>query len=145
MVAGTPLMPPLAGHVVMVEEVSEYLYAVDRLFFHACAHLGGWRGCVLAGSAMFLKNDRPFGAGPEEIARHWCAVHAIPFLGGADIGHDAGNKIVPLAHPRIDPKSMRGHLTVGRHFRLCVRTQRIGGVPWHRTLSTIQQRHPHPA
>lgn len=96
MLGGTPLMPGLAGHVVMVEEVSEYLYAVDRLFFHATAHLGGIAGLRLGRVSDVPENDRPFGAGVEEIARHWCARHALPFLGTADIGHDAGNAIVPF-------------------------------------------------
>lgn len=47
MLCGTPLMPGLARHVVMVEEVSEHLYAVDRLFFHLTAHLGGIAGLRL--------------------------------------------------------------------------------------------------
>lgn len=96
MMAGTPLMPGLAGHVVMVEEVSEHLYAVDRLFFHATAHLGGIAGLRLGRVSSVPNNDRPFGATPGEIARDWCARHAIPFLGEADIGHDAANKLVPF-------------------------------------------------
>ena len=39
MIAGTPMMPDLTGHVVMVEEVSEHIYAIDRLFFHLAALL----------------------------------------------------------------------------------------------------------
>ena len=96
MLCGTPLMPGLAGHVVMVEEVSEHLYAVDRLFFHATAHLGGIAGLRLGRVSDVPENDRPFGAEPEEIARYWCARHDIPYLGAADIGHDAANKIVPF-------------------------------------------------
>lgn len=100
MLCGTPLMPGLAGHVVMVEEVSEHLYAVDRLFFHLTAHLGGIAGLRLGRVSEVPENDRPFGASAEEIARRWCDRHAIPYLGAADIGHDADNKIVPfgLAH-----------------------------------------------
>jgi muramoyltetrapeptide carboxypeptidase len=96
MLCGTPLMPGLAGHVVMVEEVSEHLYAVDRLFFHATAHLGGIAGLRLGRVSDVPENDRPFGAEPGEIARYWCARHDIPYLGAADIGHDAANKIVPF-------------------------------------------------
>lgn len=96
MLCGTPLMPGLAGHVVMVEEVSEYLYAVDRLFFHATAHLGGISGLRLGRVSDVPENDRPFGATAEEIAAYWCERHAIPFLGTADIGHDAANRIVPF-------------------------------------------------
>ena len=96
MLCGTPLMPPLAGHVVMVEEVSEHLYAIDRLFFHATAHLGGIAGLRLGRVSEVPGNDRAFGATPEEIARYWCERHSIPFLGDADIGHDAANRIVPF-------------------------------------------------
>lgn len=96
MLCGTPLMPGLAGHVVMVEEVSEHLYAIDRLFFHMTAHLGGIAGLRLGRVSDVPENDRAFGFSPEQIARHWCGRHAIPFLGSADIGHDAANKIVPF-------------------------------------------------
>ena len=96
MLCGTPLMPDLAGHVVMLEEVSEHLYAVDRLFFHLTAHLGGVAGIRLGRIGDVPENDREFGASAEEIARDWCARREIPFLGDADIGHDADNKIVPF-------------------------------------------------
>jgi muramoyltetrapeptide carboxypeptidase len=96
MLCGTPLMPGLAAHVVMVEEVSEHLYAIDRLFFHATAHLAGIAGLRLGRVSDVPENDRPFGITPEAIARDWCERHAIPFLGAADIGHDSGNRIVPF-------------------------------------------------
>ncbi|MCK9543623.1 MAG: LD-carboxypeptidase, partial [Novosphingobium sp.] len=96
MLCGTPLMPGLANHVVMIEEVSEHLYAVDRLLFHVTAHLGGVAGLRLGRISDVPQNDRPFGAEPEDIARYWCARHAIPFLGQADIGHDSDNRIVPF-------------------------------------------------
>lgn len=96
MLAGTPLMPGLAGHEVLVEEVSEHLYAMDRLMFHATAHLGGIAGLRLGRVTEVPENDRPFGADAEAIARDWCQRRAIPFLGRADIGHDAANKIVPF-------------------------------------------------
>lgn len=96
MLCGTPLMPGLAGHVVLIEEVCEHHYAVDRLFFHVMAHLGGVAGIRLGRVSEIPENDRPFGAEPEEIARYWCEKHAIPFLGSADIGHDIDNKIVPF-------------------------------------------------
>ena len=96
MLCGTPLMPELAGHVVMVEEVSEHLYAIDRLFFHVTAQLGGIAGLRLGRVSEVPGNDRPFGATAEEIARYWCAKNDIAFLGDAGIGHDAANRIVPF-------------------------------------------------
>lgn len=94
MLCGTPLMPDLAGHVVMVEEVSEHLYAVDRLFFHLTAHLRGVAGLRLGRVGDVPENDVDFGADEEAIARDWCARAGIAWLGRADIGHDVDNKIV---------------------------------------------------
>jgi len=97
-ICGTELMPDLSGHVVMVEEVSEHLYAVDRLFFHVTQHLkgAGIAGLKLGRVTDVPANDRHFGAEAQEIARDWCGRTGIPFLGSADIGHDPANKIVPF-------------------------------------------------
>lgn len=100
MLCGTDLMPDLSGHVVLVEEVSEHLYAVDRLFFHVTQHLRGIAGLRLGRVSDVPENDRPFGADPQEIARDWCGRAGIPFLGAADIGHDVANKIVPFGLAR---------------------------------------------
>lgn len=96
MLCGTELMPDLTGHVVMVEEVAEHLYAVDRLFFHVTQHLRGIAGLRLGRVSAVPENDRPFGATAEQIARDWCNRSGIPFLGLADIGHDSANRIVPF-------------------------------------------------
>lgn len=96
MLCGTDLMPDLSGHVVMVEEVAEHLYAVDRLFFHVTQHLHDIAGLRLGRVSAVPENDRSFGAAPEAIARDWCARLDIAFLGQADIGHDTGNRIVPF-------------------------------------------------
>ncbi|WP_347303757.1 LD-carboxypeptidase [Croceibacterium sp. TMG7-5b_MA50] len=103
--AGTSLMPDLAGHVVMVEEVAEHLYAIDRLFFTLMPHLSGIAGLRLGRISCVPENDRPFGHNAEQIARDWCARAGVPFLGFADIGHDADNKVVPfgLASPASAP------------------------------------------
>lgn len=96
MLTGTPLMPDLTGHMVLVEEVSEHLYAVDRLFYHVTQHLRGIAGLRLGRVSDIPENDTAFGSEPEEIARFWCARHDVAFFGSADIGHDAANKIVPF-------------------------------------------------
>lgn len=102
MMAGTRLMPDLRDHVVMVEEVSEYLYAVDRLFFHLVQVLGPMQiaGLRLGRVSDVPENDRPFGTDAIGIAREWCARATIPFLGRADIGHDHANRIVPFGRMR---------------------------------------------
>ena len=98
MMVGTPLMPDLSDHVLMVEEVSEYLYGYDRAFFHVTSHLRsvGLTGLRLGRVSDVPDNDRPFGEDAEEIAKRWCAKMGINYLGRADIGHDADNRIVPF-------------------------------------------------
>jgi len=105
MLAGTPLMPDLTGHVVMVEEVAEHLYAIDRLFFTLMPHLANIAGLRLGRVSAVPENDAPFGATAEEIARDWCRRADVPWLGMADIGHDAANRVVPfgLASPPPAP------------------------------------------
>lgn len=98
MLAPTPLMPDLSGHVLMVEEVSEYLYAFDRAMFSVTTGLKGaaLSGLMLGRVSDIPENDRPFGSDEEAIAQHWCAKNGIAYLGRADIGHDSGNRIVPF-------------------------------------------------
>jgi muramoyltetrapeptide carboxypeptidase len=98
MMVGTPLMPALKNHVLMVEEVSEYLYGYDRAFFHVTSHLqsAGIAGLRLGRVSDVPENDRPFGETAEEIAQRWCVKTGIDYLGRADIGHDADNRIVPF-------------------------------------------------
>lgn len=98
MMTGTKLMPDLRNHIVLIEEISEYLYAFDRAMFHLSGNLEahGLAGIKLGRIGDIPENDRPFGEGAEDIARRWCDRANIPYLGQADIGHDADNKIVPF-------------------------------------------------
>ncbi|WP_137679440.1 LD-carboxypeptidase [Aurantiacibacter suaedae] len=96
MLVGTEFMPDLTGHVVLIEEVAEHMYAVDRLFFHVAQHLTGVAGIRLGRVSAVPENDRPFGYDEEQIARYWCEKTGIAYLGRADIGHDAANKLVPF-------------------------------------------------
>ena len=98
MMVGTPIMPDLKDHVLMVEEVAEYEYAFDRAMFNLTTSLKDARlsGLRLGRVSDVPENDRPFGATSEQIASYWCAKNGIEFLGAADIGHDIENKVVPF-------------------------------------------------
>ncbi len=93
---GTPLQPFMTDHVLLIEEVSEHLYAIDRNFFHVTANAAvrGVTGIRLGRISDIPENDRAFGATAEEIARYWCDKSGIAWLGRADIGHDAQNKVI---------------------------------------------------
>lgn len=96
MLVGTQFMPVLEGHDILIEEVGEYEYAIDRLMFHLAENLRGASGIRLGEVTAIPKNDRPFGADAEEIVRYWCARYGIDYLGRAMIGHSAANRIVPF-------------------------------------------------
>lgn len=96
MLARTPIMPDLSGHIVMVEEVSEHLYSIDRMFFALAGSLPRLSGLRLGGVTDVPENYVEFGQSAEEIARYWCDRAGIPYLGRAEIGHNAANRVVPF-------------------------------------------------
>ncbi len=98
MMTGTSLMPDLSGHVLLVEEVSEYLYAFDRAMGNVTSYFAdkGLSGIRLGRVSDIPENDRPFGEDAKEITQRYCAINGIAFLGRADIGHDVNNRIVPF-------------------------------------------------
>ena len=101
MLTGTPMMPDLTGHIVMVEEVSEHLYAMDRCFFNLAGALPRAAGLRLGAVTAVPENYVEFGQDEVEIAQYWCARAGIPYLGRAEIGHTTANRVVPfgLASP----------------------------------------------
>ena len=95
---GTPFEPDLSGHVVMLEEVSEHMYRIDRALLQITSSpmMRRAKGLRLGRCSAIPANDPDFGQTEEEVIRHWCQVSGIPYLGRADIGHDVDNKIVPF-------------------------------------------------
>ncbi|AWW74994.1 LD-carboxypeptidase [Erythrobacter sp. KY5] len=96
MLAKTPAMPDLTGHVVMVEEVAEHLYAIDRMFFALAGSLPRIAGIRLGAVTAVPENYVDFGQSEEEIAKYWCDRMGVPYLGRAEIGHTAANRVVPF-------------------------------------------------
>lgn len=93
---GTPLEPSLADHVLMIEEVSEYTYRIDRSLFHVTSNpaIRAVAGIRLGRCGDIPENDTDFGQDEEAVCRYWCERSGIAYLGRADIGHDADNKVV---------------------------------------------------
>ncbi|MDZ7628653.1 MAG: LD-carboxypeptidase [Parvularculaceae bacterium] len=95
---GTRAEPDFARAELLIEDVDELHYRIDRALFHvtASANVRGCAGIRLGRMSRIPDNDPPFEKSAEEIVRYWCARAGIAFLGHADIGHDAGNKVVPF-------------------------------------------------
>ena len=95
---GTPLEPDLSGHVLLVEEVAEHMYRIDRTLFHITSNPLGRSvaGLRLGRCSDVPANDPEFGETDEQVARFWCARAGIEWLGTAEIGHDSHNHVVPF-------------------------------------------------
>lgn len=95
---GTPIEPDFTDADLLIEDVAEHDYRIDRTMFHltGSAAVRLCRRLRLGRMSDIPDNDPPFGHGPETIVPHWCERHGVDFGGTADIGHDAANKVVPF-------------------------------------------------
>ena len=95
---GTPLEPDLSGVELLIEDVGEHHYRLDRTMFHltSSANVRSVRRLRLGRVSDIPSNHPEFGAEDEEIVRDWCARSGVDFGGRADVGHDSDNKVVPF-------------------------------------------------
>src|SRR5205085_2315756 len=95
---GTPLEPDFGGVDLLIEDVGEHLYRIDRSMFHltASAAIRKVRQIRLGRVTDVLPNDPDFAGDEASIVEHWCSRAGITFGGRADIGHDARNRVVPF-------------------------------------------------
>lgn len=95
---GTSLEPDFSGVELLIEDVGEHLYRVDRSMFHVTATptVRKVRRIRLGRVTDILPNDPGFAGDEAAIVEHWCDRSGIPYGGRADIGHDARNRVVPF-------------------------------------------------
>ena len=95
---GTPYMPDLTDHVLLIEEVGEAMYAVDRMLW-TMAHATQLKGIagVRLGAVNDVKPNTPeWGEPLDAMIRRWCGEMGVPYLGPAQIGHTQDNCVVPF-------------------------------------------------
>src|SRR5438270_5144748 len=95
---GTSLEPDFAGVDLLIEDVGEHLYRIDRSMFHVTAvpAVRKVRRIRLGRITDILPNEPDFAGDEAAIVEHWCERSGIPFGGRADIGHDVRNRVVPF-------------------------------------------------
>ena len=95
---GTPLEPDLKDAELLIEEVSEHYYRIDRLMFHitGSANVRGVKELRLGTMNDIPENEPVWGSDEEAIVKDWCARAGINYGGRAIIGHDASNRVVPF-------------------------------------------------
>lgn len=100
---GTQWLPDLTDHVLMIEEVDEPLYRIDRMLFqmaHA-TQLKGIAGVRLGAVTAITDNGEKagtysFGETIDQMIVRWCRDMKVPYLGRAEIGHIEQNRVVPF-------------------------------------------------
>ncbi|HEX8486611.1 LD-carboxypeptidase [Sphingomonas sp.] len=95
---GTPWLPDLTDHIVVVEEVSEAMYNVDRLLFkiaHA-TQLRGIAGLRLGAVSDVQPNVPAWGETLDYMMVRWSRDMGVPYLGRAEVGHTQANRVVPF-------------------------------------------------
>ncbi|GGA61032.1 LD-carboxypeptidase [Sphingomonas psychrolutea] len=95
---GTPWLPDLTDHVLLIEDVSEPLYRIDRMLFtmaHA-TQLKGLAGVRLGQVRDIQPNDPPWGETLETMIVRWCGEMGVPYLGRAAVEHGKDNMVVPF-------------------------------------------------
>lgn len=100
---GTAIEPDFSGVDLLIEDVGEHHYRLDRTMFHLTGSpsIRAARRIRLGRVSDIPPNDPDFGAGDEAIVADWCARAGICFAGAADIGHDAANKVVPFGSATV--------------------------------------------
>lgn len=95
---GTPWLPDLTDHVLIVEEVSEPMYNIDRMLFKLAnaTQLKGVAGLRLGAVTGVQENDPPWGETLDYMMVRWARDMGVPYLGRAEIGHIQANHVVPF-------------------------------------------------
>lgn len=95
---GTPDMPDLSGAIVLIEDLGEAPYRVDRMLTHLrrCGALDGLAG-VAVGQFTNCADDWPITI--VDVLRDRLGDLGVPVLGGLPIGHGSGQVTVPLGVP----------------------------------------------
>ena len=105
---GTAHLPSLRGAVLVLEDVGEAPYRIDRLLTHWRLS-GALQQLAAIGFGSFNDCDDPDSPTPlEAVLRERTADLGIPVLAGLPVGHTAGNAALPLGvRTRLDADAGR--------------------------------------
>jgi muramoyltetrapeptide carboxypeptidase len=97
---GTKWQPQFAGRVVLIEEVGEAPYRIDRMLWQL-TQSGVWRGAKALVFAQFTRCDPPEGRASRSLGavlREYAEAIAVPCFEGLPVGHGAHAVPVPLGY-----------------------------------------------
>lgn len=95
---GTPLQPDTNNKILLIEDLDEYLYHIDRMI-RSCNNAGLFSNlkALIVGSMIDMKDNQiPFGKSCKDIIVDALANQGFPILFDVEIGHDERNHAVKL-------------------------------------------------
>lgn len=108
---GTRWWPPLAGHVLVLEDVGEEPYRIDRMLtqWRSAGVLNGVAGIGLGRFRWKQDDVQPGDLSMEEVLQERLGSLGVPLVAGLPVGHGQPNLALPLGRlARLDGR--RGSL-----------------------------------
>ncbi len=96
---GSPSAIDTKGKILLIEDLDEYLYHIDRMMrnLDRCGMLEGLAGLIVGGMTDMHDNTVPFGSTAEEIIHEVVSRYGFPVAFHAPFGHTVGaNLALPL-------------------------------------------------
>ncbi len=95
---GTPYDFPPENNILFIEEVSEFLYHIDRMLqnFRIGKKFNGLKAIILGGFTEIKENDIPFGFTIEEIINNVLYKENVPVINNFPAGHITPNYPIVL-------------------------------------------------
>ncbi|MBQ9417922.1 MAG: LD-carboxypeptidase [Bacteroidales bacterium] len=99
---GSPSTIDTTGKILLLEDLDEYLYHLDRMMLNLRRNgmLQGLAGLIVGGLTDMRDNAVPFGRSAEQIVAEAVAPYSFPVAFGVPIGHlGLRNHALPLGTP----------------------------------------------
>ncbi|WP_317175185.1 hypothetical protein [Hymenobacter qilianensis] len=118
---GTASDCSLAGRILFIEDIDEYLYNIDRMMVHLdrTGKLASLAGLLVGHFTDSNDNLIPFGQTPYEIIRTYAAKYDFPVAYGFPVGHEPLNMALicgRAAHMVVDEAGVHlNYVSVAQH------------------------------
>ncbi len=114
--SGTPYFPDVSGNILVLEELNEEPYVLDRLLTQLeNAGVFDQTAAVVLGAFIDCKAKDPTDGTAEDVLKEWKSRIKCPVFSGFPYGHQAGSAVWPVGGQAV--------LTCG--------TMRVSGVAFH--------------
>ena len=95
---GTDTFPETDGKILLIEEVDEYIYHIDRMMrgLKRAGKLANLKGLIVGGLTQIHDNAHPFGQSAEEVIAEVVSEYDYPLCFNFPAGHFDDNRALFL-------------------------------------------------